>query len=106
MQDLNLAARQRHLLKQCEHLEIEGRGEAIAPLVKDHCQQRMFFKCGGTDLETSDFTEIAKLMQTVKGKGKNLIWPLRVRAGNMYLAVSAYDTGHCSGSLFDTVAAF
>lgn len=39
VQDLNLAARQRHLLKQWEHLEIEGRGVAIAPLVKDHCQQ-------------------------------------------------------------------
>lgn len=39
VQDLNLAARQLHLLKQCEHLEIEGRGVAIAPFVKDHCQQ-------------------------------------------------------------------
>lgn len=39
VQDLNLAARQRHLLKPCEPLEIEGRGGAIAPFVKDHCQQ-------------------------------------------------------------------
>lgn len=39
VQDLNLAASQRHLLKQCEHLEIEGRGVAIAPFVKDLCQQ-------------------------------------------------------------------
>lgn len=38
VRDLNLAARQLHLLKQCELLEIEGRGVAIAPLVKDHCQ--------------------------------------------------------------------
>lgn len=66
----------------------------------------MFFKCGGADLETSDFTWIPKLMQTVKGKGKSLIRPLRVSAGNIYLEVSASVTGHCSGSLFDTVAAF
>lgn len=39
VQDLNLAARQRHLLKQGEHLEIEGRGVAIAAFVKDLCQQ-------------------------------------------------------------------
>lgn len=59
VQNLNLAARQHHLVKRCEHLEIEGRGVAIAPLVKDHCQQpcsECFFIYGGTDLETSNFT--------------------------------------------------